>query len=124
MNRPPREPDTDEDARAGRGITWPLTMFAIVLGLAGIATLLLLAGNLIGAGLGFVLLAYLNYLAWGWWLGPLIRRSVAAEEERQTADPGYESEADQAGKLMIGMVIVVAAFLALLAVWNAWPRGK
>ncbi len=53
-------------------------LFAAALGPFGIATLVI--------GIAIFAVVGLQYVVWGWWLGPAIRRDAEAEAERQRAE--------------------------------------
>lgn len=74
---------SDEQPRLWHAIlTWFLVATA---GIAIIAVLFVLTAGTIGlalaVGCAIFFTVALQYLIWGWWLGPAIARDVAAEEE-------------------------------------------
>ena len=76
---------SDEKPRAWHSLlAAALTVMVIGVALVGLYVLTLgTIGLAVAVGGGVFLLVGLHYLAWGWWLGPAIRRDVEAEEEDQ-----------------------------------------
>lgn len=82
------EPPQEEPESSGRGGSWWMVMLAVMLAVFFAGGLIVLSMGafswVIALGLGIFLFAALHYLLWGWWLGGVIHRDVAREEEEQS----------------------------------------
>ncbi len=98
---PPQKPAPPDSGKASRS---PMTIILAGLAaifLAGTFALLVLAAigptaiAVMGIGAAIFAVAGLQYLVWGWWLGPAIRRDAEAEAARQLSDNEPRTGGDQ-----------------------------